>query len=103
MSRNSNAARPSKLTTAGAAIALMILSLCPGPAFAAGERCMASYYRSKSPACVDDTLAQFRQDAAGGRADPNTIIGFLAEIFRSSPQERERLLPASRRKDATAS
>ncbi|MEH2514920.1 hypothetical protein V1279_000493 [Bradyrhizobium sp. AZCC 1610] len=55
---------------------------------------MASYYRSKSAACVDDTLAQLRQTAASGRADPNTITGFLAELFRTSPQERERLLKA---------
>jgi hypothetical protein len=55
---------------------------------------MASYYRSKQPSCVDDTLAQFRQEAGGGRADPNTVIGFLAELFRTSPQERERLLKA---------
>ncbi|XSC44946.1 hypothetical protein ACF1BQ_001050 [Bradyrhizobium sp. RDT10] len=55
---------------------------------------MASYYRSKQPSCVDDTLAQLRQTAASGRAEPNTIIGFLAELFRTSPQERERLLKA---------
>jgi hypothetical protein len=55
---------------------------------------MASYYRSKSAACIDDTLAQLRQTAASGRADPNTITGFLAELFRTSPQERERLLKA---------
>jgi len=53
---------------------------------------MASYYRSKQPSCVDDTLAQLRQEAASGRAEPNTIIGFLAEIFRTSPEARERLL-----------
>lgn len=94
MSRNSNTAGSAKLKNAGVAIALMISSLCPGAALAAGDGCMASYYRNKQPSCVDDTLAHFRQDAAGGRADPNTVIGFLAEIFRSSPQERERLLKA---------
>ncbi|WP_210180961.1 hypothetical protein [Bradyrhizobium valentinum] len=94
MSRNSNAACSTRLKNTGAAIALMIFSLSPGVAFAAGEGCMASYYRSKSPACIDDTLAQLRQTAASGRAEPNTIIGFLGELFRSSPQERERLLKA---------
>jgi hypothetical protein len=94
MSRNSNTARSAKLKNAGVAIALMISPLCCDAALAAGDGCMASYYRNKQPSCVDDTLAHFRQEAAGGRADPNTIIGFLAEIFRSSPQERERLLKA---------
>jgi hypothetical protein len=94
MSRNSIAARSTRLKNAGAAIALMISSLSPGVAFAAGDGCMASYYRSKSPVCIDDTLAQLRQTATSGRADPNTIIGFLGELFRSSPQERERLLKA---------
>jgi hypothetical protein len=94
MSRKSNAARSAKLKNAGVAIALMISPLCPGAALAAGEKCMASYYRSKSPSCVDDTLAQLRQMAASGRTDPNTIIGFLAELFRTAPQERERLLKA---------
>ncbi|WP_213288907.1 hypothetical protein [Bradyrhizobium sp. sGM-13] len=55
---------------------------------------MASYYRAKSPACVDDTRAQLRQMAANRQAEPNTIIGFLAELFRNSPQERERVLSA---------
>jgi hypothetical protein len=94
MSRNPDAARSAKPKSAGAAIALMIWSLCPGVALAAGDGCMASYYSSKLPSCVDDTLTQLRQTAASGRAEPNTIIGFLGELFRSSPQERERLLKA---------
>jgi hypothetical protein len=94
MSRHSNAARSAKLRNAGLAIALMISSLCPGAALAAGQDCIASYYRSKQPSCVDGALAQLRQQAASGQAEPNTIIGFLAEIFRTSPEERERLLKA---------
>jgi hypothetical protein len=70
----------------------MFMQFCPASAFAVGEGCMASYYRAKSPACIDDTLAQLRQLAASGKAEPNTIIGFLAELFRTSPRERERLL-----------
>jgi hypothetical protein len=94
MSQNSNTARSAKLRNTGVAIALMISLLCPGAALAAGQDCMASYYRSKQTSCVDGALAQLRQKAAGGQAEPNTIIGFLAEIFRTSPQERERLLKA---------
>lgn len=51
---------------------------------------MASYYRSKSPACIDETLAQFRQMVP--RSAPDTLVGFLAEVFKASPEERERLL-----------
>src|SRR3954463_2494496 len=94
MIRNSNAGRSAQLRNAGLAIALMIPPLYPGAALAAGQDCMASYYRSKQPSCVDGTLAQLRQEAAGGQAEPNTIIGFLAGIFRTSPEERERLLKA---------
>ncbi|WFU17752.1 hypothetical protein [Bradyrhizobium sp. CB3481] len=74
----------------GAAVALAMLWLCSGPALAAENNCMASYYRSKSPACVDETLAQFRQMVA--RSAPDNLVGFLAELFRASPDERERLL-----------
>jgi hypothetical protein len=94
MHRNSVPARPARLRHAGAAIALMFMQFCPASAVAVGEGCMASYYRAKSPACIDDTLAQLRQMAASGKAEPNTIIGFLAELFRTSPRERERLLNA---------
>jgi hypothetical protein len=55
---------------------------------------MTGYYRTKSPGCVDDVLAQLRQMAASGRAEPNTIIGFLAEVFQTSPQERAHALKA---------
>jgi hypothetical protein len=90
MSRISNAVRSTILKNAGAVTALAMLSLCSGPALAADGNCMASYYRSKSPACVDETLAQFRQMVA--RSAPDTLVGFLAELFRASPEERERLL-----------
>ena len=53
------------------------------------QQCMTSYYREKSPACVDEVLAQFRQPPSRG-SEP--MIGFLAQIFRSSPKERERIL-----------
>jgi hypothetical protein len=77
MSRNTVPAYPAKPKFAGIAIALMCLQHLPGVALAAGQDCMASYYRTKSPACIDDTLAQLRQTAASGQAEPNTIIGFL--------------------------
>lgn len=51
---------------------------------------MSSYYRTKSPACLDETLAKFRQMPPTSRAD--AIVGFLAQLFRDSPAERERIL-----------
>jgi len=90
MSRSSNLVRSTTLKIAGAAVVLAILAPCFGPAHAAGENCMATYYRSKPPACVDEALAQFRQTVP--QSAPNTMIGFLAEMFRASPEERERLL-----------
>jgi hypothetical protein len=89
-----NQSEVAMLKNAGLALALLMLPFCPGVAFATGLDCTKSYYLAKSPACVDDTLANLRQSAASGKADPNTVIGFLAEIFRTSPQERERILKA---------
>jgi hypothetical protein len=74
-------------------ISLALLLLCPDMAMSMGQECMASYYRAKSPACVDGILAEFRQ-MPQGRSDPSTLIGFLAGLFRSSPQERDRILSA---------
>lgn len=90
MSRISVSAYPTKPRLVGIAIVLMLLHFLPGGAFAAGPGCMASYYRTKSPACIDETLAQFRQTVP--RSAPDTLVGFFAELFRASPEERERLL-----------
>jgi hypothetical protein len=51
---------------------------------------MASYYREKSPACVDEVLAQ----PPIPESDPSTMVGFFAQIFRDSAQERDRILKA---------
>jgi hypothetical protein len=73
------------------AFALTFLYFCPDIALAGGQECLASYYRSKSPGCIDDVLAQVRQLPPSSR-DPNTLIGFFAQLFRASPEERERIL-----------
>jgi hypothetical protein len=70
-------------------IALILFSLCP--AAAQQQDCMASYYRSKSPACVDEVIAQLRR-TQGSRSEPSALIGFLAQLFRDSLSERERIL-----------
>jgi hypothetical protein len=82
---------PAILKKARIAFALTFLYFCPDVAFAGGQECMAGYYRSKSPGCIDDVLAQLRQTPPSSR-EPNTAIGFFAQLFRASPQERERLL-----------
>jgi hypothetical protein len=53
---------------------------------------MTSYYRAKAPACLDEVLAQIRQQPPNARAEPSAAIGFLAQIFRDAPEERERIL-----------
>src|SRR3569623_1941423 len=63
---------------------------CSGSAAAVEQDCMSSYYRTKSRACLDKVLAQFRQTAPRGPTD--TMIGFLAQLFMDSPGERARIL-----------
>jgi hypothetical protein len=92
VSRTISPYRLAALKSVGFSIALL-LSLYPEMAISMGQECMASYYRAKSPACVDGMLEEFRQASRTG-SDPNTLIGFLAELFKSSPQERNRLLSA---------
>jgi hypothetical protein len=76
------------------AITLTFFTFCSGVSFAAGQDCTTSYYRTRPPACVDDVLTQLRQRPPNPRAEPNSIIGFLAQLFRAFPQERERILKA---------
>jgi hypothetical protein len=75
-------------TNAFVTVALTFFGLCP--AGAAEQDCMSSYYRTKSPACVDEVIGRI------GRLPPNAkrdlFVGFLAQVFRDSPQERERIL-----------
>jgi hypothetical protein len=72
--------------------AFALALLCFFPAVASAQQCMASYYRAKSPACLDEVLAQFRQKPPNPRSEPGAAIGFLAQIFRDSPEERERIV-----------
>jgi hypothetical protein len=52
---------------------------------------MNDYYRAKLPACVDSMLSQLRQ-APRSKSAPSTIIGFLAQLFVTSPAEKQRIL-----------
>ncbi|MBR1147216.1 hypothetical protein [Bradyrhizobium sp. AUGA SZCCT0431] len=69
-----------------AAIALLGIQCSPA---SADQNCMTGYYRTKQPACVDSVLSQMR---AGPNADPSAVIGFLAQIFSTSPAEKQRIL-----------
>jgi hypothetical protein len=75
---------------AWSAFALALLCFLPTVGVASAQQCMASYYRAKSPACVDEVLAQ----PSIPDSDPSTVIGFLAQIFSDSAQERDRILKA---------
>jgi hypothetical protein len=77
------------------AFAFVFLYCLSGDAFGAGQECMATYYREKSPACIDEILTQLLAPTTAPHKDPNTIIGFLAQIFRSSPEQRGRILNAA--------
>jgi hypothetical protein len=73
-------------------VAIALLFVQCRSAGAANQDCMADYYRTKAPGCVDSVLSQFRQAAAGSKADPSTIIGFLAQLLVVSPEDKQRIL-----------
>jgi hypothetical protein len=61
------------------------------PAGTADPNCMNEYYyRTRLPSCIDKMLSPLRVPAS--KADPNTIIGFLAQLFTASPEEKLRIL-----------
>lgn len=72
-------------------ITLLLSAVGSDRALAVGQECMPDYYKTKSSACLDGILADFRQNP---RSDPNTLTGFLAEIFKEAPEERDRILKA---------
>ena len=73
-------------------IALLLMHC--GPAKATDAACMNDYYRAKLPACVDAVLSQFGQmaTAPGKMSEPSAVVGFLAQIFITSPTEKQRIL-----------
>jgi len=52
---------------------------------------MSDYYRTKPPGCVDSMLSQLRT-APRSKSDPSTVVGFLAQLFVTSPAEKQRIL-----------
>jgi hypothetical protein len=70
-------------------IALLLIQCWP--AIAADSNCMNDYYRTKLPGCIDSMLSQFRQ-MPRPKSDPATMIGFLAQFFAASPEEKLRTL-----------
>ncbi len=73
----------------GIAILLVLVPL--GSAAAADADCMSHYYRSKPAGCVDSILSSFRTEPRS-KSDPSTVIGFLAQLFVTSPAEKARIL-----------
>lgn len=74
------------------ATALAIAAHCWPAAAAAQDDCTNGYYRTKSPDCIGTVLSQLRQVASTIKGEPSTIIGFLAEVMRSSPESKQRIL-----------
>lgn len=72
-------------------VAIALLFIQCWPAGAVDQNCMTEYYRTKPPGCVDAMLAQLRQTAPG-LPDISTAIGFLAQVFSTSPAEKQRIL-----------
>ena len=77
-------------------LALLACLLLPVPAAAAGGECMNTYYKTRDPACADTLVVNLRPSKGEAPGQENLryqgIVGFLAEVFRSSPQDRQRLL-----------
>lgn len=76
------------------AVALALLVQC-WPAVA-GRDCMPDYYRTKAPSCVNSMLSQLRQSAPNVKSEPSPMVGFLAQLFRTSPAEKRRILEGER-------
>jgi hypothetical protein len=72
-------------------IAILLLLVQLWPAAAADANCMNDYYRSKPAGCVDSILSQLRT-ATRSKSDPSTVVGFLAQLFVTSPAEKARIL-----------
>ena len=74
-------------------VAIAFLFIQCWPADAANQNCMNDYYRAKLPVCLDSILSQFRE-APRPKSDPPTMIGFLGQLFRTSSDEKQRVLRA---------
>jgi hypothetical protein len=77
---------------ASSAFTLAVLCFFSAVGAANAQQCMASYYRAKSPACLDEVLGQLRPKPSNPRSEPGAAVGFLARIFRDSTAERERII-----------
>ena len=94
MNRKARSSLPAIPTYLRIAVVIVLLCFSSGAALAGAQECMTSYYREKSPACIDDVLAQLRQMPPNARSEPSSIIGFLAQRFKASAPDRERILKA---------
>jgi|GEM_PF-1515479 len=82
-----------------ATIVAAALSFCSQTAHAAAQGdCLAHYYETKSSICVDELIAKLGQgsvvsDGKNGLGNP-AATGFLAQLFKQNPDEKQRLLRA---------
>lgn len=78
------------------AFALVFLTnLGTARAAPAGQDCYVTFYQTKDAKCIDQLIDMVRKQEASGsqaRSAPQAAIGFLAQIFREYPEQKERLL-----------
>ena len=74
----------------------LAVALCPsvGVAQTPADDCAATYYRDKSEACLNQTLAALR-DATSVKPEVNSaMVGFLAGVIKSTPTMEARIVAA---------
>ena len=86
-----------RLTTTLALLAALPLMGTPSATLAAPDAtCMATFYQTKDMACINTILDKLRDSADSWANSPRSVpyapTGFLAEVFRDYPKEREHLL-----------
>jgi len=70
------------------------LSASPSVAQTSADDCAFTYYRDKSEACLDKTLAALR-DAMSVKPEINpAMVGFLAGVLKSTPSKEATILAA---------
>ena len=84
---------PKRIVAAAFLAALLSAPFAVAQAETPGS-CSASYYKTKSSACVDDVVGRATNLPAHMRGPSSDIVGFLGEVFRVSPKEKQRVLSA---------
>ncbi len=81
-----------KMKNIGTLLALFFLF--PVVGLAADNDCYATFYQTKNTQCVDSLVESLESSVSANPSagDSQAAVGFLAELFRAYPQEKERVL-----------